>query len=140
MDESLSSNKTNVLFQRILQDFKVTDQHLGIIATPGTPTMTIETGTDSVNLDLAHITLDIGVTVTVILAEAILDHFTGPHIIALYTLYCYCCDTPHWRSSSCRNFSRDDSRSRTYKSNRHHYKPTEISSSSSQSIPWKPKD
>ena len=34
----------------------VRDQHLRIIATPGTPTMTIETGTDSVNLDLAHIT------------------------------------------------------------------------------------
>ena len=59
------------------------DQHLGIIATPGIPTMTIETGTDSIDLDLAHITPDIGVTVTVILAEAILDHFTGPHAIAL---------------------------------------------------------
>ena len=40
-------------------------QHLRIIATPGIPTMTIGTGTDSVNLDLAHITLDIRVTVTV---------------------------------------------------------------------------
>ena len=63
----------------------MTDQHLGIIATPGIPSVTIETGTDSVNLDPAHITLDIGVTVTVILAEAILDHFTGPHAIALCT-------------------------------------------------------
>ena len=61
----------------------VTDQHLGIIATPGIPTMTIETGTDSVNLYPPHITLDIGVTVTVLLAEAILDHFTGPHAITL---------------------------------------------------------
>ena len=63
----------------------VTDQHLRIIATPGIPTVTIETGTDSVNLDLTHITLDIGVTVTVILTEVILDHFTSPHAIALHT-------------------------------------------------------
>ena len=61
----------------------VTGQHLRIIATPGVPTMTIETGTDSVDHNLAHITLDIGVTVAVILAEAILDHFTGPHAVAL---------------------------------------------------------
>ena len=63
----------------------VTDQHLKIVATPGIPTMPIETGTDSVNLDLTHLTLDIGVTVTVILTEAILDHFTGPHAVALHT-------------------------------------------------------
>ena len=56
----------------------MTDQHLSIIATPGVTTMTIGTGTDSVNLDLTHIALDIGVTVTVTLAELILDHFTGP--------------------------------------------------------------
>ena len=62
----------------------MTVQHLRIIATPGIPTMTIETGTVSVNLNLAHITLDIGVTVAVILAEAILDHSTGPHAIALH--------------------------------------------------------
>ena len=46
--------------------------------------MTIETGTDSVDLDLTHITLEIGVTVTMILAEAILDHYTSPHAIALH--------------------------------------------------------
>ena len=63
----------------------ITDQHLGIINTPSIPTVTIGTGTDSVNLDFAHITLDIAVTVTVILAEVILDHFTGPHAIALHT-------------------------------------------------------
>ena len=63
----------------------MTDQHLRIIATPGIPTMTIETGTDSVDLDLTHITLDIGVTVTVILTDTNLDHFTGPHAIALCT-------------------------------------------------------
>ena len=62
----------------------MTDQHLRIIATPGIPTMTIETGTDSVDLNLTHITPDIGVTVVVILTEAILDHFTSLHAIALH--------------------------------------------------------
>ena len=62
----------------------MTGQHLGIIATPGIPTMTIETGTDSVNLDLTHITPDIGVTVIVIHTEAVLDHFTSPHTIAIH--------------------------------------------------------
>ena len=61
----------------------MTDQHLRIIAIPGIPTMTIGTGTDSVDLNLAHITLGIGVTVTVTLAEVVLDHFTGPHTVAL---------------------------------------------------------
>ena len=60
----------------------VTDQHLRIIATPGISTMTIETDTESVNLSLAHITPDIGVTVVVILTEAILDNFISPHAIA----------------------------------------------------------
>ena len=60
----------------------VTVQHYGIIATPDIPTVTIETGTDSVDLDLSHITPDIGVTVVEILAEAILDHFISLHTIA----------------------------------------------------------
>ena len=59
------------------------DQHLRIIATPGIPTVTIETGTDSVDLNLTHITPDIGVTVVVILAGAILDHFINLHAVAL---------------------------------------------------------
>ena len=61
----------------------MTNQHLRIIATPDIPTVTIETGTDSVDLNLAHITLDIGVTVAVTPTEVIPDHFTGPHTIAL---------------------------------------------------------
>ena len=44
--------------------------------------MTIGIDTDSVDLNLAHITLDIGVTVAVILAEVTLDPFTGPHTVA----------------------------------------------------------
>ena len=56
----------------------VRDQHLGT-TTPGTLTMTIETGTDSGDLDLTYITPDIGVTVILIPAEAILDHFIDLH-------------------------------------------------------------
>ena len=61
----------------------MTDQHLRIITTPGITTMAIGIGTDSVQLDLARITLDIGVTVTVILAEVTLvDPFISPHAVA----------------------------------------------------------
>ena len=60
----------------------MTDQHLGIIAMPGILTMTIETGTDSADLNPTHITPDIGVPVIVIPAEAILDHFIDLHDIA----------------------------------------------------------
>ena len=59
----------------------VTDPHLGT-ATPGILTVTIETGTDSANLNLTHITPDIGVTAIVIPTGAILDHFIDPHAIA----------------------------------------------------------
>ena len=122
----------------------MTDQHLRIIATPGIPTVTIETGTDSVDLNPAHITLDIGVTAAVILTEAILDHFTSPHAIALHaaggqahtaTTETHQITDPHHAA-----ISPDDSRSRTHKTNRYHYKPTQRSSSSSQSTPWKLKD
>ena len=60
----------------------VIDQHLKIITTPGITTVTIGIGTDSVDLDLTHINLYIGVTVAVILAEVTLDPFSGPHAIA----------------------------------------------------------
>ena len=63
----------------------MTDQHLGIITTPGIITVTIGIDTGSVDLVLTHITLDIGVTVTMILAEGALDPFTGPHAIAYCT-------------------------------------------------------
>ena len=71
----------------------VTDLQLGIIATPDILTITIRTGTDSVNLDLAHITLNIGVTVTVTPTEVILDHFTGHHAIALHATGAPACTT-----------------------------------------------
>ena len=60
----------------------MTDQHLRILTTPGITTVTIGIGTDSVDLDLTPITLDIGITVAVILTEVALDPFTGLHAIA----------------------------------------------------------
>ena len=124
----------------------MTDQHLRILTTPGIPTMTIGIGTDSVNLDFAHITLDIGVTVAVILTEVTLDPFTGPHAIAHHAIGAPAHPATALRHTTlqmlipCRNFSQDDSRSRTHKSNKHYYKPSQRSSSSSQPTPWKPKD
>ena len=58
------------------------DQHLRVIIIPGITTMTIGIDTSSAYLDLTPITLDIGVTVAVILAEVTLDPFTDPHAIA----------------------------------------------------------
>ena len=58
------------------------DQHLGATITPGINTITIEIGTGSADLDLTPIILDIGVTVTVTLAEVVLDPFTNPHATA----------------------------------------------------------
>ena len=49
------------------------------------------------------------------------------------SMYHYCCDMTHHRSSSWQHFSREDSRSRTQKSSRQHYKPAWRSS-------WKHKD
>ena len=60
----------------------MTDQNLRVITTPGITTVTLGVGTASVDLDPTHITLDIGVTVAVILAEVTLDPFTSPHIVA----------------------------------------------------------
>ena len=51
-------------------------------ATPDVLTATIETGTDSANLDLTHITPNIEVTVVVIPTEAVLDHFIDLHAVA----------------------------------------------------------
>ena len=59
----------------------MTGQHLRT-ATPDVLTMIIGTGTDSANLDLAHITPDIGIRVIVIPTEDILDHFIDLHAVA----------------------------------------------------------
>ena len=120
------------------------DQHLGIIATPGIPTGATETGTDSVNLDLTHITLNTGVTVAVIL-KAILDHFISPHTVALHATRApthtttaethHITDPPHAGTSPKMTVDPEH-----INPTRHHDKPKQRSSSSSQSTPWKPKD
>ena len=80
---------TKNLLQACQHDTEITplvdmaDLHLGT-ATSGILTVTTETGTDSADLDLAHITPDTGVTTIVIPAGAILDHFIDPHTIAPY--------------------------------------------------------
>ena len=56
-------------------------QHPGT-ATPDVLTTTIETGTDSADLNPAHTTPDIEVTVIVIPTKAILDHFINPYAAA----------------------------------------------------------
>ena len=60
------------------------DPHLGIIATPGIPTMIIEIDTGSVILDPTHTTLDTGVTATMTPAGVTPDRFIDLHIVALY--------------------------------------------------------
>ena len=72
----------------------MTDQHFRIIATPGITTMTIETGTDSVDLNLTHITLNIGITRSF--------HWPSCHNSSCHrssSAYHYHQDTPHCRSS-----------------------------------------
>ena len=61
------------------------DQHLRVTIIPGITTMTIEIGTGSADLNLTPIVLDIGVTVTVTLAEVTLDPFINPHATAHHT-------------------------------------------------------
>ena len=122
----------------------MTGQHPGT-ATPDILTTTIETGTDSANPNPTHTTPDIEVTVVVIPAEAILDHFIDLHTVAPHvtgvpahtaTAMTHHITDPHHK----RHLSREDSRSRTHKSSRQHYKPTQRSSSSLQTMPWKHKD
>ena len=78
---------TKYLLQAIWHDAGITPlvdmtgQHLRT-PTPDILTMTIERGTDSADLDLAHITSDIEVTVIVIPTEAVLDHFINLHAAA----------------------------------------------------------
>ena len=60
----------------------VMDPHLGITTTTGITTVTIEIGIGPADLALTPISLDIGLTVTVTLAEVPLDPFTNPHATA----------------------------------------------------------
>ena len=61
------------------------DPHLGIIATPGIPTLIIEIGTGSAIPDPTHTTLDTGVTAAMTPAGVAPDHFIDIHVIALHT-------------------------------------------------------
>ena len=62
----------------------VTDPHLGIIATPGIPTVIIGTDTGSVIPNPAHTTLDTGVTAAMTPTGVTPDHFIDLHVIALH--------------------------------------------------------
>ena len=91
MDTSLWIAPTKSHLQAHQQDTGTTTlvgmtyQHLRVITTPGITTITIGIGIDSVDLDLAPIIPDIGVTVAVTLAEVTPHPFTGPHTIAHHT-------------------------------------------------------
>ena len=50
------------------------------------------------------------------------SHHSSSLLRSSNTYHC-CCNTPHCRSSSHRNFSQDDSRPRMHKSHKQHYKP-----------------
>ena len=58
--------------------------HLGIIATPGIPTMIIGIDTGSVIPDPTHTPLDTGVTAAMTPTGVTADHFIDPHVIALH--------------------------------------------------------
>ena len=60
------------------------DPHLGIIATPGIPTVTIGIDTDSVVPNPPHTTPDTGVTSTMTPAGVAPDRFIDLHIVALH--------------------------------------------------------
>ena len=60
------------------------DPHLGIIATPGIPTMITEIGTGSGIPDPTHTTLDTGVTAVMTPIGIGPDHFIDLHVIALH--------------------------------------------------------
>ena len=123
----------------------MTDQHLGVITTPGITTVTIGIGTDSVDLDPTHITPDIGVTVAVILTEVALDPFTGPHIIAYHAteaqVHATTVKTHHTADPHNAEISPEMTVDLGHTNQKkHHYKTSQRSSSSSQPTTWKPKD
>ena len=62
----------------------MTDPHLGIIATPGIPTVIIGMNTGSVIPDPTHTTLDTGVIAAMTPVGVTPDHFIDLHVIALH--------------------------------------------------------
>ena len=121
------------------------DPPLGIIVTPDFLTVITKIGPGLVIPNPTHIPMDIGVSAIMTPIGAIPGHFTELPDIVSHTTEAQAHTTtavthPHCRSSSHRNFSRDDSRSWPHKSQKQHYKPAQGSSSSSQAKPWKHKD
>ena len=62
----------------------MTDPHLGIIVTPGIPTVIIGTDTGSVFPSATHPTLDTGVTAAMTPTGVTPDHFIDLHVVALH--------------------------------------------------------
>ena len=124
------------------------DQLLGFIITPGITTMTIGIGTGSVDLDLTDITLDIGVTVTVILTEVALDPFISPHTIAHHTTeaqaHTATAETHHTADPCHAGISPemtvDPGHANPTNTITKPHKTITRPSSSSHPTPWKPKD
>ena len=111
------------------------DPHLRVTIMIGTITMTIEIGTGSADLNLAPIILDIGVTVTVTLAEVILDPFTDPHATAHHATeaqaHTVTDETHHTADPHHAGVSPEiNSRSRTCTYSKHHHKTQRRPSSS----------
>ena len=78
--------------------------------------MTFEIGIGLAGPDPIHVAIDTGVTVAVTHEEVAVGPITDPHT-AVYDIteaqaHTITNKTPHSRSSSCRSFSRDCSRSR----------------------------
>ena len=112
------------------------DPPLDIVATPDVLTKITRIDPGSVAPNPTHIATGIGVAAITTPIGVTPGHSTD---LKSSSSYCHCHYTPHCRPLSHRNLSQDDSRSR-HKSRKHHYKPAQGSSSSSQATPWKHKD
>ena len=157
MDMSQQIALTRYLLQACQNDagitplVDVTGQHLGT-ATPDILTTTIETGTDSADLDLTHTTPNIEVTVVVIPTETVLDHFIDLHAIAPCIT-----EVPTHTATAMTHHITDPHHADIYPEEtvdpeyispagnislniKDTNKPTQRSSSSSQTMPWKHKD
>ena len=106
--------------------------------------MTIEIGTGSADPVLAPIILDIGVTVTVTLAEVALDPFTDPNVTAHHTIeaqaHTVTDETLHTADPHHAGASPEITVDPGHTSRKHHHKTSTRPSSSSDQTPWKTKD
>ena len=154
MDTSQQIAQTRYLLQACWHDAGITPlvdmtgQHLRT-ATPDVLTMTMEIGTDSADLDLTHITPNIGVIVIVIPTEGVLDHFINLHATAPCIT-----EVPAYTATTMTHHIADPHHTDIFpemtvdpehidpagNSIIQQYNPAQRSSSSSQSMPWKPKD